>query len=463
MMSFLFFLIVTGLLTIEGYYASRLILRTREKLLAVALGLPIASLLNVLLVALFTIANIPLSPLSLLSSHLALTLIFLYGNKHMKEVHEVHQSPKIEIKKQSRVLISASILLLACIVAYAFVHAVMLPTFQFDSLTNWTMRSQISFYDQRIAFDATEARGMAKPQYPFLFHALQVTVMQGQVMWIDSFANIALFLLGVSCWMSMLLLLRKMMSTGTALIVLTLVIGTPLLAVHTAQGYGDSILIQCAVLCHAATLVWIIRKNDRFLLLAGIFAAASVWSKAEGLTFVFLPWILTVSLIAWRNQSIRRVRTVLLLSLLLGLSWTTGALIAGLSLTPHHGSDTILAISLPAIREALVGLFDRGSFGIGWYAVCTVIAFLLIDTKTRPRFFSPIGMTLLIPSIAFALIFLVYTVTPNSAFLLKGESYYRQMLLPLSLFILSLAAIFFTHPDDQSDVHNPAVETRYRI
>jgi hypothetical protein len=104
------------------------------------------------------------------------------------------------------------------------VSAVLLPTFQYDSATNWTMRSKISFVDQKMAFDSTEERGMAKPQYPFLFHTLQITANQAQRVWSDTVANTILYFLSITTFISLYILLRSMVGSAQSAITITAIV-----------------------------------------------------------------------------------------------------------------------------------------------------------------------------------------------------------------------------------------------
>ncbi|MEQ1849391.1 MAG: glycosyltransferase family 39 protein [Candidatus Peribacteraceae bacterium] len=438
------FLGILAILIFEGGLISRMIVRSQDWKLLLALSLPIAAFVNVLLVALCTITSISLTPWSLIGGHVLLTAVCAFFYRNISIPSSAPATNVLITKNRTALLLSTAVL--TCIAVYAFIHG-SLPTFQFDSLTNWTMRSQISFVDQRMAFDEAEVRGMAKPQYPYLFHALQITSNQGHT-WNDGLANLILILLGLSSITALWLILRRLLSPSTTLITIALIFGTPLLATHMAQGYGDSVMLQYLFLAHALTLLWVMTKERRWLMLSGMCIAAGVWSKSEGLVFGLLPWLVTVGLISWNTRTLRSLRSPILLTLLLSLLWTIGASIAGLSLTPHHGSDATLALSIPAVKEAFIGLFSRGSFGIAWYSALSALVLFFASPKFRSHRAAP---TLLMAGFTFVIILLIYTATPNSQFLLKGESYYRQMLLPLGLLILSLAVIFTTRPDDRND------------
>lgn len=435
MIALLTFLGVTALLLLQGYLFARLVTKDHDFWLLLGLALPLSALTNVLVTAIFTVASVPLVPLSLLGAHAVLAGVLFFLGRKVRVVHSSNQEGW-----HSKIASTVSIIILTCVGIYAFSHAVLLPSFQYDSATNWTMRSQISFYDERMAFDATEERGMAKPQYPYLFHALQVTANQGQTEWNDTAANTILFLLALGCVYAMFVLLKRIRGSSQSLLTLALIFGTPLLAVHMAQGYGDSLLTEYILLGFTSTLLWIHSKEDRWLLLSALLMAAAVWTKAEGLFFGLVPWLLTIGYFGWREKKWQGIRNPALLSIVIGLTWTIGAVIAGLSLTPHRGSDVTLAPSVEAMQQGFIGLFDRGSFGMHWYGIVVALVLLFLGWRKNLRWLDQKFLGSFVMAITtFVLIWIIYTLTPNSQFLLKAESYYRQMLIPLGLFILSIS------------------------
>ncbi len=442
MTSFLFFTDITLLLLLEGALIARVILRTNRLWLLLSLGLPIAAFLNVLIVFDWTLLGVALTPMSLLLPHgIIIGILALIARKIPVSSRTHEHLPTSKEDKSENILGIVCITLIAVTMIYSFAHAVLLPTFQYDSATNWTMRSEISFVDQKIAFDKDEVRGMAKPQYPFLFHALQITVNQGQPRWHDTAANAILWLLSLSSFLGIFLILRGFLTRTNALITLTMILGIPLLSLHLGQGYADIVLVQELLLSLACLLAWNKKDDPAWLWLSGIFVAASVWTKSEGLIFGLLPWLLLIFgiLMFMKKQRKEAVQSGAL-AIVLSIAWPLFAISKGLLLTPH-GSDTLFAFRPEGIPEVLRGMFDRGSFGIAWTVLAVAIPWMIVEVLRKNehrRELLPIvwGLIVLVE------VLFVYLFTPNVQFLLNAESYYRQMMIPAAMLMLTVCVWF---------------------
>lgn len=455
MTSSLLFIGITLLLILEGSSIAYLLLRIGNPLLMLSLALPIAAFANVLIVFLCTVTGVALTPLSLIGSHAALfALLFLQGKKVVPAFPATTEVPKTSQSK--KILEILCIALITVTTIYSFAHAVLLPTFQYDSATNWTMRSEISFYDRHIAFDGNEDRGMAKPQYPFLFHTLQITVNQGQnrstvddlgvapqseAGWNDTAANTILWLLSFSAFLSLFLMVTMIRGKTTALVTITMILGIPIVSLHLGQGYADIVLLQEFLLSLACLLVWHKQRNTGWLVLSALFIASSVWTKSEGLFFGLLPWLLVLVALGMTEKTERKnLRRIGGLAILLSIPWQIFAVSKGLLLTPHSG-DTRILFHSEGFSEAINGLFDRGSFGIAWYVLALTVPWMIVDC-VRTKKFSMDFFLLAWGMVVFAEFIFVYLFTPNVQFLLNAESYYRQMMIPAAMLMLSVCVWF---------------------
>ncbi len=448
MIGFLCFVGITLLLVAEGALVLRLILRTTDVLLACAFGLPLAVLINVFIVFDWTILGIPLTPISILLPQVLMTAGLGFAAWKTAVISDP-TIPGGKLTRSMKALFGACCVLIASTAIYSFAHAVMLPTFQYDSATNWTMRSQISFVDKQIAFDATEVRGMAKPQYPFLFHSLQITANQGQPRWNDTAANAILWLLSLSTFIAVFLILLRLMKPLESLVTVTLILGIPLLSVHLGQGYGDITMTQQLLLALACFMIGV-RYSGRWLLVSGITVATSVWTKSEGLFFGLVPWLLVCGILALCERPRRKEAGVAMLTAtILSVPWPIFATVKGMLLTPHSG-DAAIGFHPEGLTDAFLGLFGRGSFGISWYAILIALLWMTIDfwrMKKKP-WTEILGIAW--GTLVFAEVLFIYLFTPNVRFLLNAESYYRQMMLPAAMLILALA-VWFTRPMDRTE------------
>jgi hypothetical protein len=442
--SALIFIGVISLLIMEGHLLTTCALGMRDKRITLSCGLAMAALSNVLLVWLFTVLRIPLIAATLLPAHV-LVMLLAYRLQWSMRSEGALPSPTLSFLSSLRSpLVIVSTALLTVAVIYGVSHSVLLPTFQYDSATNWTMRSEISFYDEAIAFDREETRGMAKPQYPVLFHMLQLTASLGQPAWNDTAANTVLELLSIGTFAGVYFILRRRRSSGQSLLTIALIAGIPLVGVHLGQGYGDLNLLQYLLLslvCLAESadtgIDGHLPRSRRWLWLSAVFILAAVWTKSEGWFFGLLPWTLLLAFHAWRQPHLRRTTAMALVGVvILSLPWYVLLHTQQLNLTPH-GTDTMFKFHAEGVPEVLHGLFTRGSFGPLWYCLPIVTALIVILARKRDPLIKRRHVASMIWGwLVFLEVLFIYLCTPNIVFLMNAESFYRQMMIPGALIIL---------------------------
>lgn len=438
-MSLLAFIVSMALPAGSGWMLARLFLRRSSALLLFSLALPVGILLNALLTYLYTFAHISLLPLTLWGGHLAIIIALLLVSSFRFATSPVRpfSYPASNTVSLPRPLSFLCLLLLSTSFLFSAVHTLILPSFQIDSFTNWTMRSRISFEVGAVAFDPIEMRGMAKPQYPFLFHALQITANQGQRQWSDRMGNAVLFLLSVSAFGTLFLLISRLRGRSVSLLFLTLLCGLPLLSIHLTHGYADIHLLEFLLLAAASLLLWNKEGAWQWLALSSLFIITASLTKSEGFLSGFFPWAILVARSAWADPALRKAAvTHLPIALLLSLLPVPLLLLKGFPLTPH---ETDLALQWrPDAFAALPGaLFAGGSLGIAWYVLPLAVTLLLLQSRFTGK---SVDRSFLLPllwaGIVLAEIFVTYLFTPNAAYLINGQSFYRQMLLPLALGML---------------------------
>ena len=301
---------------------------------------------------------------------------------------------------------------------------------------NWNMRSKVSFIEKKLVL-SDHHKLIAKPHYPFLYHALQITTQQGQNEWNDRYANLIHFLMSLSSITALFLMIKKLKGVLHAITAVTVITTTPLFAMHLGGSYADVPLALFALLSLACFFIFKDTAEFKWIILSAVFVSAGVWTKSEGLPFALLPWFLIVALL-WKNHPGLRskINFGALTAIILSGIWPLTAFIYGLSLSPHGTKDTAISLQNGAIPEAMKVIFSGGSFGP---ALPIAIAMsLIIMIKTRRILYFIWGFLAL-----FGIIF-VYTFTSNATYLLNGQSFDRQMILPFSILILSLACSFNT-------------------
>ncbi|MDD5103834.1 MAG: hypothetical protein PHX93_05565 [Candidatus Peribacteraceae bacterium] len=449
MMSVPAFGVSLALLLAEGWCAVNLVLFSRSSreglLLCLALALPFAALFNVLLFLLFMLCGIPLTTVSLWIGHACIVAGLLLVRQFLPPTGHDSDPALLSSLRLPRIIIALCLFILAGALVYGFAHAWLLPPFQYDSFTNWLMRSKMSFLEQRLVFDnAFPHEAVRKPHYPFLVHALHLMANAGQSSWRDQLASGMTFLLSVSLLFGSFLMIRRVVGASLALFALTLVVGIPLFGLHLGEGYADHLLAEEGLAALAAFALYRSSGRKSVLLLSGLLAAAAVWTKAEGMFFVFLPWLL-LALLSVRPLALRPLFPPLLLAAV----WPVFLFLKGLAFTPHGSTDLLVDYHPESLRTVLSVLLYGGSFGPFWPLLFAGMVCLAIASARRSPGATFGGgdrrerLSLFLPgALCFAIVIGVYVFTPNVSYLLNGESFDRQLLTPAAMLVLPLVLCF---------------------
>ena len=471
MMTLLFFSGVAVLLTVEGRWLVAAIARenlTRSE--EWALGFPMGTFANALLFFICTVGGIPLNALAVFGGHLGIVIIAFAVSSRVATPSTPFDTPSLRLgllrvtrrgvsrdfnfkKYLLPILLTLAILIK---LFYGISHA-LLPSYSYDTVSQWNMRAKISYEDRAIAFDRDEVRGMSKPQYPILFHSLQIVFNLPQKEWQDPVANGATLLLSLTSFLAFFLLLRRLAGSFAALVTLACILTIPLLSIHLAQGYGD-IHVLTYVLLGAVLLLHSFERNQgnqgnqqELLLLSAIFVAASAWVKQEGMVFGVVPWMVIVGIGTGKFEGLKvgRFRGLEVLKFgglvfLLSLPWTLFLLIKGLPLSPHGGGDLMMGWHPEGVPLALKALFAGGSFGMHWYIVIGLLLSVLFERVRRGRQVEKsMFLIFLWGIITFFGALFIFLCTSNIEFLMNAQTFSRTMLLPLSLLILGTVPLFY--------------------
>ncbi|OGJ60247.1 hypothetical protein A2635_00635 [Candidatus Peribacteria bacterium RIFCSPHIGHO2_01_FULL_51_9] len=455
-------LFVTTLLIIEGRLLFGIIGKTRdERMIAWSLGLPLGTLVNALIFFVIHLAGISFTAISIGAGHFVilfvLWLFFSFSTCRSFETlcqkmchtegsdqdrlevrHIFWQSPQDDTLRMSHPQWqrSLSILCIAFItltLLSAFIYATVLPSFYWDTFTHWAMRAKQSLYAESFI-----SEGVIQPQYPILMHSLMMlpAVFAG---WNNQWVHLVTFFLSLSQTLSIFLIIQKRYSRETALIILTLLLSVPFVAIHLRQGYAD-IHVTFFILLSALFLdAWSKERSSTLLTLSALLCAAAAWTKFEGLYFGVLPWI---GIVGWKMIRSKNYASILkngiVPIIITSFFWPLYVLLSGMPPSPH----TIqLAANIDAFPMILKSLFLMGSFGLHWWAI--IIASITLLIVERKHIFK---ITTEHPSIIWAdtaLILLVgiYIFTSESEGLTVGHNFSRAMILPTLLYTQSLAVL----------------------
>ena len=316
---------------------------------------------------------------------------------------------------------------------YAFTHAVSLPTFYYDSLSQWNLRARVSYEDQAIAFDSTEERGISKIQYPILLHSLQISFMLPQGEWEDKVANSSTLLLTLTSFLSLFLILARR-SLFISVVALGSIFAIPLMTIHLSQGYGDIHVLQYLMLSAGCLMVGLDNRYS-LLVMSALFVVAAAWTKQEGLFFGVIPWIIIFFVSIWKTDRKGFKNYVPALALAPSFLWSIFLISKGLPLSPHSG-DLEIAWHSEALVQAIKAMFAQGSFGIFWYTIPILLFVALRNIKKTWKEYLPELAIICWGGITFIQTLFVYFFTPNVQFLLNSQTFSRTMLIPLILLML---------------------------
>ena len=308
--------------------------------------------------------------------------------------------------------------------SYGFSHSILLPSFQYDSFTHWAHRSKLSFYDQQIAFDETRARGMRQPQYPLLYHSLQITSNQLQSDWNDRSASGIQFILMISIVLASFIMMSRLRGRRDAVFYIALLLSVPLFTTHMGQGYADITMAGFVVLSCISLLLCKKEGSSQWLVLSSLMIAAACMTKLEGILFGLIPWIIFIGIIV--RPPHKKMIIAGCLPCALCVIWFSLVTFKGISILPHE-TDLVFAFRPEGVPEMLKALFVKGSFGILWLVLPVIL--LLKRSFSLPLLWGLISL---------AMIIVIYLFTPNVEFLLNGQSFDRQILTPAALLILAL-------------------------
>ena len=433
-MEVLSFMIVTTLLFAEGMMLGSTFFSLRkERLLVGSIAYPLGAMLNTALYYLLFLMGISFTPLSLTVGHILLLIILTTLTLRCHKTSTEMPPRKTNSFPQSIDVLY--LLLIAATLIASLYYVLSMPTFYWDTFTNWNMRAKHLY-----ATGTLFAEHMIHMEYPVLLHSLQASYMQLPG-WNDTLANLSTFLLSLCSLSSLFCLTNRQYGRSVALFSLWLITSVPLITLHLRQGYAD-IHVAFSILL-AAVLLHAYRENEEtpLLILSTLFVVAAAWTKLEGLYFGVCIWILLVIL---RMLSTRSPQPFLPwgLLILLSLFWPILLWSRGLSASPH---TVQFQWHLGEIPRAFEALFLKGTFGMHWYAI--LVALLVsVSQKTWKTLLHHIVFQWAIVSLG--LLFIIYFLTSEAIWLLNGKTFSRTMLIPTVLLLWSLCVHLGTYDSD---------------
>lgn len=453
-------LLATALLIIEGRLLFGIVARTRsEHMIAWSLGLPLGTLINVLIFFGLHLIRIPFSITSVGMGHGIILVILgtLFLRKYflsplpnpLPEGEGRKETPQTNLDHRTRILkislLTLCITFITLTLLSAFIYVTVLPGFYWDIFTHWAMRAKQSLYAGSFVIE-----GVVQPQYPILLHSLMM-LPAVFAEWNDRWVHLITFFLSLSQILSIFLMIRKRCTRETALITLTLLLSVPLVAIHLRQGYAD-IHVAFFILLSALFLdAWSKDHSPTLLSLSALLCAAAAWTKFEGLYFGVLPWMgivgwkilyVMVSPVESMIYKVPKKSSLLLtlaLTLVLALPWPLYVLLSGMPPSPHAIE---LMWNINAFPMILKSLFMMGSFGLHWWAIGITSIVLLIVERKRIFEIAAEHPSLIWADLILILLIAIYLFTNESEGLTVGHNFSRAMILPTLLYTQTLSILY---------------------
>ena len=451
----LIFLITAFIFIFEGRMIVQLITKNQLTCLEQwALGIPVFALVNVLIVFVCTVFKIPLTFLIIFALHaVVITGCVFLKKKYISKPADHYSLLTTHYSLGKKLLITIIVLSIIIKLFYGFTHAVNLPTFYYDSLSQWNLRARASYEDMAIAFDSTEERGISKVQYPILLHSMQISFMLPHGEWKDRVANGSTFLLTFTSFLALFLVIARR-DLFFSVITIGSIFAIPLITIHLSQGYGDIHVLQYFMLSAVMLMLGLggrdLLTGDSLtrvplLVMSAIFISAAAWTKQDGFFFGVIPWIFIVGISSFITSKTSTTsitsKTPITLALILSIPWSAYLLTKGLSLSPHS-NDFQIAWHGEALTEAIKAVFARGSFGIFWYVVPIFLIIVLTGIRKKWNEYIPELTIICFGAVTFLQSIFVYFFTPNVQFLINSQTFSRTMLIPLVLLLFgSLLAL----------------------
>jgi len=339
----------------------------------------------------------------------------------------------------------ATVIVLMAAVYYSLVFARVSPHGDYDAQAIWNLRARFIYRSGdawRNAFSSSINRNFHM-DYPLLIPLSVVggwNTLGGEVLRVPSVLSMLFLFSAAGIIYSALIYLR---SNAQATIASIILLATPLLLLYSTFQTAD---IPLSYFFLASMVLFILacnENNSNLLLLSGVMAALSAWTKNEGLPFALIVAVGTTLTFDLR----KRLRTLLILLAGMAVPLCIIALFKSLF---YSGNDLFVANGLMEIiskvfdvtryitisKHLITELFQLG----GWPFSIVVVLIVYGSVMGRSSFGTLIeNRAVVLPFSQLAIYFLIYLVTPRD---LEWHISYSMSRLLIQLFPMFLLSFF---------------------
>jgi hypothetical protein len=301
--------------------------------------------------------------IALLLCWIAIKKIPIFPRPHFQFWNDLTSS---EMKTIRKVVLVLSLLWIVAKVVSVFVETGLIPIYAWDAWANWSAGAKLFYFTKSLLLDASTqdffTRGAVSriTNYPIHNPLMQVWMS----LWIGRFDEVL-----IKFWVPLYLvsmvvylynLTNRELGRLSAAVLTVIFLSSPLMSYHAVEVYSDLPLGVYLFLALAAFL-HAMRGKQSYVPLIGVFSAAAVFTKDEGLFFAF-PLIVSAAIFFWQRRANmsdgRRTIASLLIPLLLIAPWYSFKLLHGLGLGvgSTHLEFTFHPEILGAAARALLNL-----------------------------------------------------------------------------------------------------------
>ena len=368
----LFFITTIGL----GYGTLSFFIRVKRPLffwlpLAYGLGLYIITLELFVYLFIFRASfSFPIF-LSLVAFQLAaIFLVLIKNNNFGRNVVWPRLEPGA-LKRSEKILLS----LLALLFLFSFAGALARPVATYDSLTMWSYKAKVLFYNNQVDFNPDSPDylgGGGHRNYPWqipLAHFWLHHLSGGHN---EIGANFIFAAFYVFTLFFLYHFLRSRFSRPITLLAVFLLASLPLYFYHSYNAYADLPLGFAIMVSLAFLVCWQKSNEKKDLVLSGLFLGIAIWTKDTGVIFAIAALSGLTCYLALKRKGFKPM-AIYLSAVFVPLSawlWFKSYYDLGVS-----NVDSGLGFHYRVFPAYFIAFFFNGSWHIWWYAVFATLAF----------------------------------------------------------------------------------------
>jgi len=176
-------------------------------------------------------------------------------------------------------------------VFHAFFKALIKPMDSFDSIGNFAFKSKMFFLEKYVPYELFLDRSIdiAHPDYPLLIPLSEAWVYMFLGRWNDLLVKALFPLFFVSLLVILYFALKRVIGKRLALISAFFLATIPHFLNYATIGYADFALTMFYTSSFFYIFLWIsYKRENKYLILAGLLAVFAVWTKHEGVFFLLI-------------------------------------------------------------------------------------------------------------------------------------------------------------------------------